>query len=490
MHRFLFTERTPMRTFTLLLLLLAAVPAAADVTVGSPFSDNMVLQQGMPVPVWGGAEAGEKVTVTFGKQSHEAVADDKGAWRVTLAPLTASAEPATLTIKGKNALELKNVLVGEVWLCSGQSNMEWPLTASENGKAVAQQADHGQIRLFNVPKHILSDTPKPRCPGSWTACSPKTAGGFSAVGYYFGRRLHEALKVPVGLVGANWGGTKIEPWMPPEGFAAVPELKDFKMPPGGRRGTPRAPSSIYNGMVHPLAPFALRGVIWYQGESNAGDGDQVALYRNKKQGLVRGWRKVFNNDDLAFYWVQLANFKGGSGKPAGGDPWALIQEQQLKALDIPHTGMAVIIDIGNEKDIHPRNKKDVGDRLSRWALHQAYGKKEIVPSGPLYRECTVEAGKVRVRFDHVGGGLMVGAKAGAEPVQEVKDGVLKQFAIAGADKAWHWAEAVIDGDSVVVSSPEVATPVAVRYAFSATPTGANLYNREGLPASPFRTDDW
>jgi sialate O-acetylesterase len=239
-------------------------------------------------------------------------------------------------------------------------------------------------------------------------------------------------------------------------------------------------------MVHPLAPFAMRGGIWYQGESNGNEGES---YYHKKKALINGWRKLFN-PDLAFYWVQLADFQNPSNKPEGGDGWAKLREAQRKALEVEHTGMAVIIDIGAARDIHPKNKQDVGWRLAQWALHQTYGLKDIVPSGPLYKGLKVEGDSIRLSFNNVGSGLIVGEKTGLEPTKAVKDGKLQKFAIAGADKKWHWADATIDGETVVVKSSEVKEPVAVRYGYTMNPRGANLYNIEGIPASPFRTDDW
>ena len=464
--------------------------AQADVKLASPFSDSMVLQRELPVPVWGWADPGEKVTVTFGDQSKTAEAGKDGRWEVKLEALEASSKGQVLTAKGNNTVELQDVLVGEVWICSGQSNMEWPLRVSLNAQDEIAAADHPQIRLFNVPGHTTNSLPQKTCPGQWQVCEPKTVGGFSAVGYFFGRRLQSELKVPVGLVGANWGGTRIEPWTSPTGFHSVPELKkiadtvdayDEKTKVGAR-----SPSAIYNAMIHPLAPFAMRGAIWYQGESNGNEGES---YYHKTQALVNGWRKLFN-PDLAFYWVQLANFQQPNDNPQGGNGWARIREAQRKALGIKHTGMAVIIDIGEAKDIHPRNKQDVGWRLSQWALHQTYGKKDMVPTGPLYKGHKVEEGAIRLSFDHVGGGLIVGMKEGLAPTKEVANGELARFAISGADKKWHWAEATIDGDDVVVKSTEVPNPVAVRYAYSMNPIGANLYNKQGIPASPFRTDNW
>ena len=479
------------RSLTFLTLLTVAFTASADVTLPPVLGSGMVLQRDLPVPVWGWADAGEKVSVTFAGQTKTTKAGDDGKWMVKLDPLKANSKAASLTVTGNNKISLDNVLVGEVWICSGQSNMEWALRSSMNAKEEVAAADHPQIRLFNVPGHTTSPLPKEKGAGSWQVCNPKSATGFSAVGYFFGRRLQKDLGVPVGLVGSNWGGTRIEPWTTLAGFESVPELskiadqvKNYKADTKVGGGSP---SAIYNSMVHPLAPFAMRGGIWYQGESNGGEG---VTYYHKKHALVNGWRKVFQNKDLAFYWVQLANFRKENENPAGGDGWAKIREAQTQALDIPGTGMAVITDIGAANDIHPRNKQDVGWRLAQWALHQTYGKKNLVPAGPLYKSQKIEGNTIRLSFNHVGKGLMVGKKTGLEPTAEVKGGQLAHFAIAGTDKKWFWAEATIDGETVVVKSSDVPKPVAVRYGYTMNPAKANLYNKEGIPASPFRTDGW
>jgi len=516
------------------LLCLLALPASAAVRLPKILGENMVLQRGIAVPVWGWAEPGEKVTVAFAGQSKIATADAEGKWMVRLDPLQASTEPRTLSIKGSignRQSTIGNILVGDVWICSGQSNMEWSLHGSRNGKEEANAAKHPLIRLFNVRGHIKTPAPQSDAPGQWQVCSPDTVGGFSAVGFFFGRRLLAETGVPMGLIGSNWGGTAIEPWVPPEGFANVAELSavsehlrrtDPRTPEGKAGYTkhleamqawietarenvdsgkhppmpPKAPSplgkhreatGIYNGMIHPLAPFGLKGAIWYQGESNGGEG---ITYYHKMKALIAGWRTVWDQGDFPFYFVQLANFQQPNDNPAGGDGWARLREAQCKTLEVPQTGMAVIIDIGEARDIHPRNKQDVGSRLAQWALHQAYDKKDLVPSGPLFREQKIEDGKIRILFDHVGNGLMVGEKTGLEPTKELPDGKLKRFAVAGEDKKWHWADATIDGDTIVVSCEAVPKPVAVRYAYSMNPEGANLYNKEGLPASPFRTDAW
>jgi len=476
---------------TFLTLLTLAFTAVADVTMPPVLGNGMVLQRDLPVPVWGWADAGEKVSVTFAGQTKTAKAGADGKWMVKLGPFKANSKAASLTVAGNNKISLDNVLVGEVWICSGQSNMEWALRSSMNAKEEVAAADHPQIRLFNVPGHTTSPLPKEKGAGSWQVCNPKSATGFSAVGYFFGRRLQKDLGVPVGLVGSNWGGTRIEPWTTLAGFESVPELSKIANQVKNYKADTRvgggSPSAIYNSMVHPLAPFAMRGGIWYQGESNGGEG---VTYYHKKHALVNGWRKVFQNKDLAFYWVQLANFRKENEDPAGGDGWAKIREAQTQALDIPGTGMAVITDIGAANDIHPRNKQDVGWRLAQWALHQTYGKKNVVPAGPLFKSQKVEGDSIRLSFNYVGKGLMVGKKTGLEPTAEVKAGKLSHFAIAGEDKKWFWAEATIDGETVVVKSPDVPKPIAVRYGFTMNPAKANLYNKEGIPASPFRTDGW
>ncbi len=475
--------------FASLLLAIAASTATAEVKLASVFTDSMVLQCDMPAPVWGWANPGESVTVQFAGQKKVATADKDGKWQLSLDKLSATAEPHTLTAEGSNRIELKDVLVGEVWICSGQSNMEWPLRASMNAQEEIAAAKYPQIRLFNVLGHVVSPTPKDELNGKWQTCSPETISGFSAVGYFFGRRLQKELNVPIGLIGSNWGGTRIEPWTSPAAFKESADLKAESAKVEAYTATTkvsgRDPSAIYNAMIHPLAPFAMRGGIWYQGESNGNEGES---YYHKKKALIAGWRKLFN-PDLAFYWVQLANFRKPNEDPAGGDGWARLREAQRKALEVKHTGMAVITDIGAANDIHPRNKQDVGHRLAQWALHQTYDKKELVPSGPLYKSHKVDGDKIVLSFEHTGSGLMVGKKNGLEPTQEA-DGPLKHFAIAGEDKKWVWADAKIEGDTVVVSSDEVKNPVAVRYAFTTNPEGANLYNKEGMPASPFRTDSW
>ena len=526
MKRFLLT------TSIVLALLGSAISVAkAEVKLPGVFGNSMLLQRDLSVPVWGWADADEQITVRFAGQEKQTKADANGKWMVRLEPMKANAEGQVLEVAGKNSIKLKDVLVGDVWICSGQSNMEWSVRQTMDAEKAIADANQPGIRLFNVPGHTTSALPQDNCPGSWQVCTPQSVPGFSAVGYFFGRKIYQDTKVPVGLIGTNWGGTRIEPWTPPVGFREVPELKaiseavdrfDPSTPAGKatwqkyisdvekwvartevalKQGQPVSapisapgytnatePTAIYNSMVHPLAPYGIRGAIWYQGESNGGEGVE---YFHKMQALINGWRSVWAQKDfpIYFYFVQLADFQQPTDNPAGGDGWARIRDAQTQALSVPHTGMAVTIDIGAANDIHPRNKQDVGGRLALWALRDVAGQ-DVVVSGPQYKSMKVDGNAIRITYDHVGGGLMVGKKEGLQPTEEVSSGKLGRFAIADADKNWYWADAVIDGDTVVVSSEKVAKPVAVRYAYSMNPAGANLYNKAGLPAVPFRTDNW
>jgi len=515
---------------SMLIAALLAAPAWAEVKLPRILSDHMVLQREQPVTIWGWASPGERVTVLFSRQDVSATADEKGNWSVKLAAMKANAIAQDLTVNGRNTVKVLDILVGDVWLCSGQSNMAFGLGGCNAAKDI-ETANFPQIRFLSYWE-CFAGSPRADITGpSWHRMDHNSAGGCTAVGFYFGRRIHRETKVPIGLVESTVGGTEIECWMPPEAFGDYPAnaeigrqlqeavgqyrkslpkaldaldqwVKDARkalaenapLPP-----TPRLPGhpnedrehwvriqSLYNGMIAPLEPLAIKGAIWYQGESNGGEGDS---YVEKKRALIETWRKRWGQE-FPFYFVQLANFEKSSDNPAGGDGWAKCRMAQLECLKFPKTGMAVSIDVGEANDIHPKNKFDVGERLALWALAKDYGKKDLVCSGPLYKGMKVEDGKIRIEFDSIGGGLMAGRKDGRAPTVEVKDGKLKRFAIAGEDKKWVWADAVIAGKAVVVSSPEVPKPVAVRYAFSMNPEGCNLYNKEGLPASPFRTDAW
>ena len=644
-----------------LLVVVCAAVARAEVRLPAIIGDNMVLQQGMKVRIWGSANAGEHVTVTFEKKSVSAVADAQGQWQVWIGPLKAG-RPSELTVNG---LIVKNVLAGEVWLCSGQSNMEWPLINTVGGAETVAQAKNPEIRLFTV-EHQTSATPLSDVQGHWVVTTPEDAAKFSAVGYFFGRELYQNLKVPIGLINSSWGGTPAEAWTSHDALASSPELKpildkyesslnvapqamydyaralaqweekNLYLDPGNKgealgyadpaasttgwakmdlpkqfeaagllidgavwfrkevelpeswsgkdlvlrftpiddhdvtyfngrkigatgRETPNSymvlrryvvpgtlvhagrnviavrvfdsageggfsgggamsiepavngdteaislrgvwdykielalepkhpdwgtrpeaigtsnqnsPSVLFNAMIAPLVRFTIRGVIWYQGESNAGRAYQ---YRTLFPVMIRNWRSAWGRE-LPFYFVQLANWHASKAEPDESD-WAELREAQMMTLREPQTGMAVTIDIGDENDIHPRNKLDVGRRLAAWALAGTYGQ-NVIPSGPLFDRFKIDGEKIRIRFKH-GAGLKTS-----------DGGPVKGFAIAGEDRRFVWAYARIEGDTVIVSSPKVVKPVAVRYGWADNPI-ANLYNKAGLPASPFRTDDW
>lgn len=461
----------------------------------------MVLQQGQALPVWGWGDDGEVVTVKFRGQSVAATVRN-GKWQTQLRAVRAG-KPDTFTVSSRTrTVTFTNVLVGEVWVCSGQSNMQWPLERSFEPAADIASATNTWIRLLPVPR-VKADAPSVVMKSAWQVCSPEAVKSFSAVGYYFGRALQQARRVPVGLIESDWGGSPAEVWMSRESLEVNPRYQaqildayevafknyqnalaahekekaaaqqagqEFKKQP------PRAPwkpTELYNGMIYPLLPYAIQGAIWYQGESNAGRAEQ---YRTLFPDMIRCWRRDWGQKDFTFLAVQLAPFRAIKDEPGESD-WAELREAQLLATKVlPKVGMAVITDVGDPNDIHPTKKRPVGERLALAARGIAYGEK-IVYSGPIYRSVKFEGNKAILSFDHVGKGL------------EARDGALKGFAICGEDRKFVWAEAQIVGDTVVVSSPQVAKPVAVRYGWADCPV-VNLWNKDGLPASPFRTDDF
>ena len=443
--------------------LLAVASARAAVQPHALFSNNSVLQQKVKVPVWGTTDQPEKVSVSIAGQEVSAMPKD-GTWRVDLAPLTAGG-PHVMTIsQGATRLELKNVMVGEVWICGGQSNMQWALKQSTGGSEAIATAGNEKIRLFTVPRRG-ADKPEANVVGNWSVAAPDTVGDFSGVGYFFGRDLQKHLAVPVGLIASNVGGTAAEQWMSKESIESNPDLKDMSKPQGA--------TTLYNAMIAPLAPYAIAGAIWYQGESNAGRAYQ---YRKLLPAMIKNWRDTFGQGDFPFLIVQIAPYEAIVPKPSES-VWAEIRDAQLfVSQTVPKTALAVITDVGDEKDIHPQRKEPVGARLALAARAVAYGEK-IEYSGPLYDNMTVDGGKAVVHFKHLGSGLVA------------KNGPLTGFTIAGEDQKFQPANATIEGDTVVVSSDVVAKPVAVRYGWAAYPV-VNLWNKEDLPASPFRTDSF
>jgi len=480
-----------MKQVSALVMLCIATAAAADVTLNGLFTDHIVLQREMPVVIYGKADPGEKVIVAFAGQEKAAVTDKDGKWSVRLAALKASTNSATLTVSGKNKVTLKDVVIGDVWVCSGQSNMEL-LLGNCGSSEDAKKADFPLIRQFDVPSNYAG-WPQTEVKGNWVSCTLQTAGNFTAVGYYFGRKIHCETGIPIGLIRSVASGRSIEPFCSADGLALIPELSGNKARldvSGGAETGPCDWHCMYNGMIHPLVSFGIKGALFYQGETNGSEEDG---YYHKMRALIGGWRKAWNQGDFPFYFVQLPSYSNPDNKPEGGDGWAKTRMGQFKALSVTNTGMAVAIDladIGNPGNVHPSNKMDVGERLSLWALAKNYGKKNLVYSGPLYRAMKIEDNKIRIVFDSIGSGLTVATKKGYNPMVKEPQGKLQKFAISGENKKWFWADAVIDGKTVVVFSPEVSRPVAVRYAYSVNPDGCNLYNNEGLPASPFRTDDW
>ncbi len=626
----------------------------ADVTLPKIISCNMVLQRNTEFKIWGWADKGEKVSVTFNNVTRSTKTSSDGKWMVTF-PYMNLGGPFKMSISGKNEIELTNIMLGDVWVCSGQSNMEWPLARANNAEKEIAAANYPDIRLFHAPRNIQFKPVDDISSGEWKVCLPETVSNFSAVGYFFGRYIHQETDVPVGLLFTSWGGTNVETWTSEESAVEVRELadrlkgmknydpekelakrkarmdsiikvfgtdeqgmvdgkaiwadadlddshwmemkiptlwedagldgldgfvwfrKEFELPDevvskgiiihlgpiddsditwingtkvgemeqkynenriykvsaevlnpgrnvitvrvedtgggGGLWGKPEElkvvaenleillagiwkfrissseinvdytstvgpnsfPTLLFNGMIHPFLNYAVKGAIWYQGESNA---SRAYQYRTLFPLMIRDWRKQWNNPDMPFFFVQLANYMQPPVEP-GESEWAELREAQLMTLQLPNTGMAVTIDIGEANDIHPRNKQDVGKRLALAALKAAYGK-DIVYSGPIFKEMTISGNKAILAFDHIGSGLKTCDRYG----------YVKGFAIAGADRKFYWAKAYIDNDSVVVYNNKATDPVAVRYGWADNPDDLNLYNKESLPASPFRTDDW
>ncbi|HEX8329817.1 MAG TPA: sialate O-acetylesterase [Hymenobacter sp.] len=493
-----------LRYFLVLLLFLPRL-TRADIALPALLTDNMVLQQKTTVALWGWAAPGEAVTVSasWQKGTQKATADAQGNWLVRV-PTGKAGGPYTIVIEGQSKHTINNVLLGEVWLCSGQSNMNFPVAKREgwrtglrNAAEVIAQTKYPAIRMFTVTQKV-ADAPQRDVQGSWAVCSPETVGDFSAVAYFFGLELHQKLGVPVGLIHSSWGGTPAESWTRQDVLESTPTLRSIltryeagltQRPayetalaawksekatnPQSTRPKPeeplsatsnKSPAKLYNGMIRGLQPYTLRGVIWYQGESNA---ERAYQYRTLFPAMIANWRQDWQ-PTLPFYFVQIAPHKGQNPE---------IREAQLLTLQtVPHTGMAVTTDVGDSLDIHPRDKLTVGHRLALWARANTYGEKKLEYSGPLYKAMQANGREVRLTFDHADG-------------LQAREGALREFTIAGPDSVFRPAQARIEGRVVVVSSPDVPQPVAVRFGWGKSPM-PNLFNAAGLPASPFRTDQW
>ncbi len=509
------------------LAILLALPGTllAELSVPHFFSDHMLLQRETSAAIWGQADPDAEVSITFKGETASTTANAHGSWKIEIPTGKADAVGAELTItSGDDALTIADVLVGEVWFASGQSNMYFTMNRVEAYEELIAKSDFPSIRVFNAPL-VTSVEPQNDIEGEWTLASPETIPGYSAVAFFFVKKLHEELGIPIGLIKSAWGGKPVETFTSREALDTLPgtkalvdatleadasydpekaqaayeaKLKNWETamaaakgksaeerrrvgrapaPPKRPLDTEGKPGVLFNSMIHPFVGYTMRGAIWYQGEGNAKEG--AVPYDQTLPLMINDWRERWG-DDISFYYVQLANFREPTTEPGDNDPWPLLQDRMRLVLDTtPKTGMAIINDTGEARDIHPKNKHDVGERLALWALAKDYGK-DITYSGPLFESSEVRDGKIAVTFEQVGEGL-----------KARDDGELQRFEIAGADKVWHWADAKIEGeDTVLVSSPKVEQPAAVRYAWAANPEGANLVNSEGLPASVFRTDDW
>jgi sialate O-acetylesterase len=503
----------------LLTAVLLPLAASAELKLPAIIGDNMVLQQKQTNPIWGWDNPGTEVTVTFAGQTKTAKADANGKWTVKLDPVPANAQPQPLSIKGTTSRELKNILVGEVWVCSGQSNMQWNVGSCWDADLEIATAKYPQIRLISVPQ-VGTQEPQQDFKGEWKECSPETVGGFSAVGFFYGRVLHRMLNVPVGLINNAWGGSAAEAWvrrdvlekdarfktlmdgwvqrekqLSTEKAAAdyTKAMADWKAkadeakkagkpfttrPPQGPQqllGGNSRPGNIYNGVLLPTIGYGIKGAIWYQGESNAG---RAYEYGYLFPLMIQHWREEWKQGDFPFYWVQLADFMAEQPQP-GDSNWAELRESQTKTQNaVKNGGQAVIIDLGEANDIHPKNKRDVAERLARIALAKDYGV-QLPHRSPEFKSVEVQGNKAIVTLDTFGSSLRT------VDVTEVKG-----FAVCGEDRKWVWAQAKIVGkDKVEVTAPGIAKPVAVRYAWADNPV-CNLFSVEGLPVTPFRTDSF
>lgn len=498
-------------------LLLIAGQGQAELKLSAVFSDSMVLQRDQPVKVWGTTDAGNEVTVAIAEQQQKATANASGRWEAKLTAMAAGGPHEMKVTDASGTVTVKDVLIGEVWLCSGQSNMAMTVNRAKDTHNEMAAANFPQIRMFKEASSHATE-PQANCSGSWSVCSPQTVGTFSATAYFFGRRLHLELNVPIGLINSSVGGTSIESWTSMDAQNQAPAIKprldawkadddafdsdkanaqyDKAMErwkaaaataKANGKTAPRRPqlavqphldrnypSNLFNGKINPLVGYTIRGAIWYQGENNAGRGF-ASLYGDQLATLIADWRQRWGQGDFPFAWAQLPNYRAPQKLPVEDSGWVLVQDSMRKTLAIPNTGMAVTVDVGEANDIHPKDKQTVGHRLAQWALASVYGR-ELIPMGPIFRSAKIEGHTVTIDFDYAAG-------------LHVADDNVVGFAIAGEDRQFVPADARIAGSTVIVSSPQVPHPKAVRYAWASNPV-ISLFNGANIPASPFRTDDW
>jgi sialate O-acetylesterase len=482
----------------LLAILLMPMTANAELRLAGAFGDHMVLQQGAKLPIWGTAASGQPITVTIAGHSATTTTDADGRWRVDLDPITSSSDAVPFTVTagaGGETIELHDVLVGDVWLASGQSNMQFSLKQSEGGNDAISRADRPTIRLCMVGNKPSLQPLRDR-QLSWLPCTPQSAGKFSAVAYYFATELQRSTKTPIGVIGSYVSGTPAQSWTNAEALASEPQLQHYleeRSAPATTTATTKpdagpgagVPTSLYNGMIAPLIPLRIKSVIWYQGESNAGRHEE---YRALFPALIRGWRSQWGQGDFPFLFVQLPGFGRRQDEVEPGD-WPWLRDAQARTLSLPNTGMAVTIDLSEPRAIlHPKNKFEVGSRLALLARRIAYGQ-DVPAVGPVFDSMTVEGQRVRLKFRNADDGLSMKPAESTTPTTATTAKRLEGFLIAGADRRFVRADAEIDGSTVVVWNESVRDPVAVRYGWEQNPA-ANLYNTHGLPAAPFRTDDW
>ena len=471
-------QRFPSALVLAILTFLAYTPNAfAVVKLPNLFGDGMVLQRDAKIPIWGSADPGEIIVVEFNESQETTEANSEGKWRVDLPPQK-EGRSLELVVSASNKIVVKDVCVGEVWICAGQSNMSFPLKRALNAEKEIASANYPSIRFLTVPAQA-SETPMDDFDAHWRACSPQTARELSAVAYYFGRDIGETLNCPVGLIVLAWGGSTAEAWTDQNKIAQYSDLATLLEPKRLEKTAEHQKAGrLFNGMVFPVCPFAIRGVVWYQGESNA---NRAWQYRALFPLTIANWRESWGQGDFPFYYVQLPNYMKAREKPSQS-AWAELREAQHKTLAIRNVGEVVTVDAGDSNDLHPKNKEIVGTRLARLALGKTY-MRDVSYAGPEFRSMKIVDNKAILTFSNTGKGLKI------LPNSQCDDTELRGFAIAGKDKKFYWANAQILGDEVVVSAPEAPNPIAVRYAWADNPI-CNLGNDADLPASPFRTDDW